>query len=84
MPTTKGTNLLARDNTVGKSVLQGTVTSGIQRKENSLGEGNGSGVVKGLLIFGKREGRLIGREEVLAQFRRKKEEYERLISMTAG
>jgi len=40
--------------------------------------------VKGLLIFGKREGRLIGREEVLAQFRRKKEEYERLISPTAG
>jgi len=73
--------MLAR-NTSGKSVVQGT--GAIQRKENSLGEGNGkvSAGVKGLLIFGKREGRLIGREEVLAQFRRKKEEYERLISPT--
>jgi hypothetical protein len=75
--------MLAR-NTSGKSIVQETVTAAVQRKENSLGEGNGSVGVKGLLIFGKREGRLIGREEVLAQFRRKKEEYERLISPTAG
>ena len=80
---TEGTGMLAR-NISGKSVVQGTTA--IQRKENSLDEGNGnmSVGVKGLLIFGKREGRLIGREEVLAQFRRKKEEYERLISPTAG
>lgn len=41
---------------------------------NGMGRGRG---VEGLLIFGKRDGRLIGREEVLAQFRMKKEEYER-------
>ena len=61
----------------------------LNRKENELkgisgvsgigngGRGNGKGV-EGLLIFGKRAGRLIGREEVLSQFRMKKEEYERL------
>jgi hypothetical protein len=46
-------------------------------KENGIGgAGRGKGI-EGLLIFGKREGRLIGREEVLCQFRMKKEEYER-------
>src|SRR5579862_1813898 len=76
--------------TVGAETMMGRdVGDRMNGKENELkgisrvsgigngGRGNGKGV-EGLLIFGKRDGRLIGREEVLSQFRMKKEEYERL------
>lgn len=48
----------------------------IGKENDSAKPGLGEGI-QGLLIFGKRNGRLIGREEVIAQFRMKRDEYER-------
>ena len=58
---------------------------GETRKENLGGKenvgkeiGNGKGKdVEGLLIFSKRDGRVIGREDVLKEFRMKRQEWEK-------
>jgi hypothetical protein len=70
------------DNCASSTDLRNETGTGVVKgKENVMRDGGGGTRlergVQGLLIFGKRDGRLIGREEVLAQFRMKREEYGR-------